>query len=102
MMKQDVAWTFKQWVLAVKLEMHTGLDKIEKDVTTECVEDTMIDDAVAASKKLYSILTTLLQARPFNFLKNMECSNGYELCRNSLGILIYEMQGRPYKFFLRI
>ena len=48
-MWQDWAWTFKQWVLAVNPEIHTGLEEIEKDLTTECVEETRTDDAHAIS-----------------------------------------------------
>ena len=80
-MWQDWAWTFKQWVLAVNPEIHTGLEEIEKDLTTECVEDTMTDDAVAQGKQLYSMLTTLLRERPLNLLKSVEGNNGYEAWR---------------------
>ena len=80
-MWQDWAWTFKQWVLAVNPEIHTGLEEIEKDLTTERVEDTMTRDAVAQGKQLYSMLTTLLRECPLNLLKSVEGNNGYEAWR---------------------
>ena len=79
----DFAFSFKQWLVYAEPGFETDLNHVEDHLNVPVTYNASAEGAAseASSKKLYAILSGLLQQRPLKLLKQVPSSNGMEVWR---------------------
>ena len=94
---QTDAFSFKQWLIYAEPGFDNDLKHVEEHLNVPVAYTAGADGAAteARSKKLYAILSGLLQQRPLKLLKKVPNSNGMEVWRQLSSLYTPKTKSRP-------